>query len=119
MTLWVTFTPCFLWIFAGAPYLEWIGTRPRLAAALSAITAAVVGVILNLSVWFAVHVFFSESHVVRFGSVSVLWPNITTLNLSAVCLAGLSAILLFRYHFGLPAALAIAAMGGAALSVLG
>lgn len=119
MTLWVTFTPCFLWIFAGAPYLEWIGTRPRLAAALSAITAAVVGVILNLSVWFAVHVFFAESHVESFGPVSVLWPNITTLNLSAVFLAGLSAILLFRFHFGLPAVLAIAAMGGAALSVLG
>src|SRR6056297_3366386 len=58
MTLWVTFTPCFLWIFAGAPYVEAILARPRLKGALAGISAAVVGVILNLSVWFALHVLF-------------------------------------------------------------
>ena len=52
VTLWATFVPCFLWIFAGAPYIDWISTRPRLKGALNAITAAVVGVILNLSIWF-------------------------------------------------------------------
>jgi chromate transporter len=56
----VTFAPCFLWIFAGAPYVEWIATRPRLQGALDAITAAVVGVIANLSLWFALHVVFGE-----------------------------------------------------------
>jgi hypothetical protein len=66
VTLWVTFAPCFLWIFAGAPYVEWIATRPRLQGALDAITAAVVGVIANLSLWFALHVVFGE--VTRVGS---------------------------------------------------
>ncbi|MEE9387091.1 MAG: chromate efflux transporter, partial [Paracoccaceae bacterium] len=60
VAIWVTFTPCFLWIFTGAPFIDWIATRPRLRHALSAITAAVVGVILNLSLWFALHVFFGK-----------------------------------------------------------
>jgi len=59
LTLWVTFVPCFLWIFTGAPYLKWITDQPKLSKALSSITAAVVGVILNLSVWFALHVLFN------------------------------------------------------------
>ncbi|MCY4179300.1 MAG: chromate efflux transporter [Litoreibacter sp.] len=82
VTLWVTFAPCFLWIFAGAPYIDWLSGQPRLASALSAITAAVVGVILNLSLWFALHVFFAEltSLPIGFGSVtlpilsSLIWP---------------------------------------------
>ncbi len=57
LTTWVTFTPCFLWVLAGAPYIERLRENARLAAALSAVTAAVVGVILNLAVWFAAHVF--------------------------------------------------------------
>ncbi|MDO8352241.1 MAG: chromate efflux transporter, partial [Aestuariivirga sp.] len=60
VTLWMTFAPCFLWIFAGAPYIEHIGRMPRLSGALAAITAAVVGVILNLSVWFGLHVLFGK-----------------------------------------------------------
>ena len=60
ITLWATFAPCFLWIFAGAPYVERLGTNPKLTGALSAVTAAVVGVILNLSLWFALHVFFAK-----------------------------------------------------------
>ena len=60
VTLWMTFAPCFLWIFAGAPYIEHIGRMPRLSGALAAITAAVVGVILNLSVWFGLHVLFAR-----------------------------------------------------------
>ena len=59
VALWVTFAPCFMWIFTGAPYIEWISSQPKLKSALKAITAAVVGVILNLSVWFALHVLFS------------------------------------------------------------
>ena len=118
MTLWVTFCPCFLWIFAGAPYLEWIATRPRLSAALSAITAAVVGVILNLSVWFAVHVFFDRTSVDSFGPLTLLRPDLASLNLGAALLAALSGILLFRLHFGLPAVLGLAALGGALVSFL-
>ena len=117
MTLWVTFVPCFLWIFAGAPYLDWIGSRPRLASALSAITAAVVGVILNLSVWFALHVFFGETTMTRFGPLNLLWPEPSTIDLGATALAAVSAILLFRFHLSLPIVLCVAALGGAALSL--
>ena len=60
VTLWATFAPCFLWIFAGAPYIERLNAEPRLKAALAAVTAAVVGVILNLTVWFALHVLFAQ-----------------------------------------------------------
>ncbi len=116
MTLWVTFVPCFLWIFAGAPYLEWAGSRPRLASALSAITAAVVGVILNLSVWFALHVFFEETETLAIGPLTVLVPGLSGLNVAAAALAALSGMLLFRLRLGLPAVLAIAAAGGAILT---
>ena len=75
VTLWMTFVPCFLWIFAGAPYVEWIATRPRLTGALSGITAAVVGVIANLSVWFALTLWFDAERV-----------SFETLNLSALTL---------------------------------
>src|SRR4051812_31090793 len=60
LTTWVTFAPCFLWIFVGAPYIERLRGNPALAGALSAITAAVVGVILNLAVWFALHTVFGQ-----------------------------------------------------------
>lgn len=60
VTLWVTFIPCFLWIFTGGPYLDWLSSQARLRAALSAITAAVVGVMLSLSIWFALHVLFQD-----------------------------------------------------------
>ncbi len=119
MTLWVTFCPCFLWIFAGAPYLDWIATRPRLSSALSSITAAVVGVILNLSVWFALHVFFDRTSVTTLGPLALLWPDPGSIDLSAVALAAISGLLLFRWHFGLPAVLGIAALGGALLSLAG
>ena len=65
VTLWMTFAPCFLWIFAGAPYIDAIGKRPRLSGALAAITAAVVGVILNLSLWFGLHVLFGKVERLR------------------------------------------------------
>ena len=64
LTTWVTFTPCFLWIFLGGPYVERLRGNKKLAAALSTITAAIVGVILNLAVWFALHVFFPQAGVV-------------------------------------------------------
>jgi hypothetical protein len=92
VTLWVTFAPCFLWIFAGAPYVEWIATRPRLQGALDAITAAVVGVIANLSLWFALHVVFGE--VTRVGTPGGpgLWlPTAASVDIGAVILTALAA----------------------------
>jgi chromate transporter len=69
MTTWVTFTPCFLWIFLGAPYIEKLRDKKQLGAALSAVTAAVVGVILNLAVWFGLHVFFPSGHFDMFAVI--------------------------------------------------
>lgn len=118
MTLWVTFVPCFLWIFVGAPYLEWISSRPRLSGALSAITAAVVGVILNLSIWFALHIMFHEISIVAFGPIQLLSPVFSSLNWQAVLLAVLSGILLIRLKTGLITVLMIAALSGAGLAAI-
>ena len=95
VTLWVTFAPCFLWIFAGAPYLEWVGQQPRLQGALTAITAAVVGVIANLSLWFALHVVFAEvGSVTRFG---IAMPDWATLQPGALVLSAIAgALVLWR-----------------------
>lgn len=94
VTLWVTFVPCFLWIFVCAPYVEWIGAQPRLTGALSGITAAVVGVILNLSVWFALNVFFTEVARVPFGPAALWWPEISSVQVGAVLLALAAGLLL-------------------------
>ncbi len=115
VTLWVTFVPCFLWIFAGAPYIDWIGAQPRLKGALAAITAAVVGVILNLSVWFALHVFFAEVSAEKYGPFTVWTPDLATLDWRVIVLALLSAVLLLR-QWPLWQMLLIAALAGAGLS---
>ncbi len=116
ITLWVTFVPCFLWIFAGAPFIDWIGTRPRLSGALSAITAAVVGVILNLSLWFALHVAFGTLNEVNFGPVRLLSPDLSTFDWRVPVLAGLAALLLLWRHWPLPLVLAASAAGGLLLA---
>ncbi len=109
VALWATFAPCFLWIFAGAPYIEWISAQPRLKGALTGITAAVVGVILNLSLWFALHVFFGKVELVHKGPLSLWTPDLATLNTGVIILAGISGYLLLWRHWGIPAVLAIAA----------
>jgi chromate transporter len=112
VTLWVTFAPCFLWIFAGAPYVDWIASRPRLTGALQAITAAVVGVILNLSVWFAAHVLFADLETLTAGPVTALVPVWSTLDPSALGLAALAAGLLWGLRLDLMKALPIMALAG-------
>ena len=107
LTLWVTFAPCFLWIFAGAPYIDWVGSQPRLHGALSAITAAVVGVILNLSVWFTLHVFFEKVNELQFGPINLLWPNFYNVSLIAVLLTIISAWLLIKLKWNIIWVLAI------------
>lgn len=118
LTLWVTFVPCFLWIFAGAPYIEWISAQPRLSGALTAITAAVVGVIANLSIWFATHVFFGVVGELTFGPLRLIVPDPATLHLGALALAILSGVLILRLKWSLPATLCIAALGGLALQIM-
>ena len=116
VTLWATFIPCFLWIFTGAPYIDWISHQPRLKGALSAITAAVVGVILNLSIWFALHVFFSEVSTKSYGLITTSVPTITTLDWRVVVLTLLAAIVAFRLHFGILKMLIICSAAGVVLS---
>ncbi len=108
VALWATFAPCFLWIFAGAPYIEWLEGQPRLKAALTAITAAVVGVILNLAIWFALHVFFAQVTLVEVGPLKLWSPTLSTLDWRVIALAALSGHLLLGRHWSIPAVLAIA-----------
>lgn len=116
MTLWVTFVPCYLWIFAGAPYIDWIGAQPRLRGALSAITAAVVGVILNLSVWFALHVWFGSVVVKSLGIFKLWVPDWTSIDYRVVLLTGLCSIALFIFHWGIIRVLITSALLGYVLT---
>jgi chromate transporter len=114
LTVWVTFTPCFLWIFLGAPYIERLRANRALAAALSAITAAVVGVILNLAVWFALHTIFAELHEVPFAGLALAIPVWSTLEPVSLLLALGAVIAMFRFRVGmLPTLVASALLGGA------
>ena len=80
LATWVTFTPCFLWIFLGAPFVETLRGNKALNAALSAITAAVVGVVLNLAIWFAIHSVFRETVPVDAFPLSFDAPNFVTVD---------------------------------------
>lgn len=116
MTLWATFAPCFLWIFAGAPYIDWIGSQARLRGALSAITAAVVGVILNLSIWFALHVFFSSVSAQQHGPLILWTPDPATLDWRVLLLSFGCALLLFKFKWGIIRVLASASAAGLLLA---
>jgi len=112
VTLWMTFAPCFLWIFAGAPYIEAIGERARLSGALAAITAAVVGVILNLSVWFGLHVLFGKVERLD-GLFFKPWvPEWGTLDAASLILSLVAVVALIRFHLGIPKTLALCAVLG-------
>ncbi|MBO6773787.1 MULTISPECIES: chromate efflux transporter [Thalassospira] len=117
VALWVTFAPCFLWILVGAPYIEWISNQPRLKGALKAITAAVVGVILNLSIWFALHVLFSGVNRQKLGPITLWRPDLATIEWLAVTLFLLSSFLAFRLHWGIIRILLVASFLGAGLKL--
>ena len=117
VTLWFTFVPCFLWIFAGAPYVEKVRNVRWLAAALSAVTAAVVGVIANLAVWFALHVLFGEVGEVAFGPLSLPSPSPSSFDPAAAAIAVAAGVALLRYHVNLIAVLFVCAVAGAALAL--
>jgi chromate transporter len=112
LTTWVTFTPCFLWIFLGAPFIERLRGNKALSGALSAITAAVVGVILNLAVWFALHTWFRETWSVRALGVGFDAPVLTSIDPWAVALSAAAVIAVFRFKAGMiPTLLACSAAG--------
>ncbi|MGR3513293.1 MAG: chromate efflux transporter [Paracoccaceae bacterium] len=112
ITLWVTFVPCFLWIFTGAPYVERLLHMPRLSVALHGITAAVVGVILNLSLWFSAHVLFRQIDLVTFGPLRMIAPDWATLDLLAAGIAAVAAILLLALKIGIGRTLLAGAIMG-------
>jgi chromate transporter len=112
MTTWVTFTPSMLWIFAGAPFVEQLRGNRHLSGALAAITAAVVGVILNLTVWFALHVLFGQVTEVRAGPLRYFAFDPLSLDLKAVALAAVAAVLAFRLHRSLIEVVAVMAVLG-------
>jgi chromate transporter len=97
LTTWVTFVPCFLWIFLGAPYIEALRAHRALRAALAAITAAVVGVILNLSVWFALHTIFGKVDERHYGAIHLQVPEWGTIDAGAAALSSVALIAMLRY----------------------
>jgi chromate transporter len=112
VTIWVTFVPCFLWIFLGAPYIEALRGSRALSTALSSITAAVVGVILNLSLWFALHTLFGVVDEQTFGPARLLVPAWGSVVLPALGLAGLAAFATFRLELGMGKTLGLCAALG-------
>jgi chromate transporter len=112
MTTWVTFTPSMLWIFAGAPFVEQLRGNQHLSGALAAITAAVVGVILNLTVWFALHVLFGTVTEMRAGPLRWFWFDPLALDLKATALAIVAAVLAFKLHRSLIEVVAVMAVLG-------
>ena len=107
ITLWATFAPCFLWIFAGAPYIERLNAEPRLKSALAAVTAAVVGVILNLTVWFALHVLFATVTERFAGPLRLHAPDLASISWPAFLLSGVAVVLMFVLHRGMLTTLAL------------
>lgn len=118
MVVWVTFVPCFLWIFAFAPYVEQIRSRPRLQSALAGITAAVVGVIATLALWFSLHIFFGTLFVAHFGPLSLTLPVPASLDLGAIAIAALAGLMLLRLHWPLVVVLGMSALSGVALALI-
>ncbi len=112
LTTWVTFVPCFLWIFLGAPFMETLRNNKALSAALSAITAAVVGVILNLAVWFAMHVLFGEVYQVETLGMLIDVPVLSTVNLPSLVLTLAAAVAVFWLRIGMLPVLAGCSIAG-------
>ncbi|WP_341989291.1 chromate efflux transporter [Azorhizobium sp. AG788] len=118
LTLWVTFAPCFLWIFLGGPYVEALRGNKALSAALSAITAAVVGVILNLALWFALHVVFRQVASLEVLGLSPDVPVLSSLDWRAAVLALAALVAMLRFKAGMLPTLAACAVAGVAVSYL-
>jgi chromate transporter len=119
LATWVTFAPCFLWIFAGAPYIETMRGNKALAGALSAITAAVVGVILNLSIWFALHTLFRQTIEVRGFGFAFDAPVFSSVDVPALVLAIAAATAIFRFNVGMLVVLAASCVAGILLRLAG
>ncbi|MDX1633732.1 MAG: chromate efflux transporter [Marinobacter sp.] len=119
LTTWVTFLPCFLWIFAGAPYVEKLRGHRALSAALAAITAAVVGVIANLALWFAINALFDTQREVTVAGLGLQLPEPGSVDLTTLAIAVVAFVLVFGLRLGilpLLASCALLGMGSALLA---
>jgi chromate transporter len=119
LTVWMTFAPCFLWIFAGGPFIERLERARSVQGALAAITAAVVGVIANLTVWFGLHVLFGRFAVWRAAGVQVSTPDPLSLDWRALGVSLVAGLLLFKLHAGVLRTLAAAVLLGMGLHLAG
>jgi chromate transporter len=119
LATWVTFTPCFLWIFLGAPFIETLRGNNALAGALTAITAAVVGVILNLSIWFALHTVFRATSKVASYGLSFDMPVVSSVDIAALVLAIAAATAIFRFNLGMLTVLGGSCVAGVLLRLVG
>jgi chromate transporter len=117
LVTWVTFTPCFLWVFLGAPYVEALRGVRALGAALSAVTAAVVGVILNLAVWFGVHVIFRETVPWHGFGLNLSLPVLPSIDIFATILAIAAALAIFRFKVGIIQTLLACSLAGVVLQL--
>ena len=118
ITVWVTFVPCFLWIFLGAPYIERLRDNRALHGAMSCITAAVVGVIANLALWFGIATIFKVVHPHSFGPVHLLLPDITSVHWPALAITAVALVATLRFHLGTIKMLALCAGLGIAWQLL-
>ena len=119
LATWVTFTPCFLWIFVGAPFIEVLRGSKALTGALGAITAAVVGVILNLAIWFAIHTIFTRVHPVAWGPIRFDAPVPGSVHAVALLLSVAAMIAMFRFKVGMVPTLAATSAAGILLFLAG
>ncbi|MDK2768000.1 MAG: chromate efflux transporter [Sphingomonas sp.] len=119
LATWVTFTPCFLWIFLGAPFIERLRGNAAVSGALSAITAAVVGVVLNLAIWFALHTLFQSTVAVQTGPLHFDAPVLASINWWALLLAAVAVLAVFVLRLGVIATLLASAAAGITLHLIG
>jgi chromate transporter len=118
LTTWVTFLPCFLWIFAGAPYVERLRSQTALSAALAAITAVVVGVIANLALWFALNLLFRETMQIASFGLDMQLPVLASVNLPELGLSAIAFALLFVLRLGMLHMLGVCALLGMTWTLL-
>ena len=118
LTVWATFMPTFLWIFVAAPAIERLRGHRGLSGALTAITAAVVGVIVNLAVWFALHVVFLRVGEDSLGPLHLVVPDPASLDVASLALAAMSMLAMLRFRMGMVATLGAAATTGLAWRLL-
>jgi chromate transporter len=119
LTTWVTFMPCFLWIFLGAPFIEAMRGNKALVGTLTAITAAVVGVILNLAIWFALHTWFREAYPIHRLGFSFDAPVLSSLDPWALALSAAAILAIFRFNAGMIPTLLACSAAGIVLHVVG